>query len=311
MRRCLSIPNRVRHKSGSAHKACDATPLVRQTAALSAEHKNEEPRPLVFSGRGSGTSAADAIIIDSDEDVSAVSSHSCTVVPGAPPVNRGTSRDVIDYSDEDIELPPSPHSENKAENKQPSSRFPLTRELPYLEDVSEPMPSNAPRNHITGAGTAVALSGLHSDDASATTSDSEADGTDEVVSVAKDVNGSKISTLHQKLPLPSSQPTRDSLGERRWRGHPHRDVQLEGTIVAPQASQQQGEKVFPKEVPTYSSSTNEETDFQVSDPQLKRVPLPKTAHGRARRLLKPDSTDLPLIAITMRGDCHFIERKKK
>ncbi|KAF9246944.1 hypothetical protein BU15DRAFT_38800, partial [Melanogaster broomeanus] len=42
-----------------------------------------------------------------------------------------------------------------------------------------------------------------------------------------------------------------------------------------------------------------------------RVPLPNTVYGRSRRLLIPESIHLPFVAVTMRGDCHFIERKKK
>ncbi|KAI9574957.1 hypothetical protein HD554DRAFT_2010711 [Boletus coccyginus] len=74
----------------------------------------------------------------------------------------------------------------------------------------------------------------------------------------------------------------------------------------------QGRKEFLKEAPAITSSeSEEELSYPASDPQLKRVPLPKTDHGRPRRLLMPESVDLPLVAVTMRGDCHFIERKKK
>ncbi|KAG1780185.1 hypothetical protein EV702DRAFT_964369 [Suillus placidus] len=44
-------------------------------------------------------------------------------------------------------------------------------------------------------------------------------------------------------------------------------------------------------------------------PALKRVPLPKTPYGRSRRLLIPASDDLPLVAISMRADAQFINRR--
>ncbi|KAG2146638.1 hypothetical protein DEU56DRAFT_785604 [Suillus clintonianus] len=44
-------------------------------------------------------------------------------------------------------------------------------------------------------------------------------------------------------------------------------------------------------------------------PLLKRVPLPKTPHGRSRRLLIPASDSLPLAAISMRADAQFIHRQ--
>lgn len=44
-------------------------------------------------------------------------------------------------------------------------------------------------------------------------------------------------------------------------------------------------------------------------PVLKRVPLPKTPYGRSRRLLIPASDNLPLVAISMRADAQFINRR--
>lgn len=44
-------------------------------------------------------------------------------------------------------------------------------------------------------------------------------------------------------------------------------------------------------------------------PALKRVPLPKTPYGRSRRLLIPASDNLPLVAISMRADAQFINRR--
>jgi len=102
------------------------------------------------------------------------------------------------------------------------------------------------------------------------------------------------------------------LARGKRRGGSGRDIQPERTIIAPRVSQKQGGKEFPEEAPAITSSeSEEELDCPASDPQLKRVLLPKTEHGRARRLLMPESADLPLVAVTMRGDCHFIERKKK
>ncbi|KAH0839659.1 hypothetical protein J3R83DRAFT_578 [Lanmaoa asiatica] len=80
----------------------------------------------------------------------------------------------------------------------------------------------------------------------------------------------------------------------------------------PVATRKQGRKERLEETPAITSSeSDEELECRASDPQLKRVPLPKTEHGRARRLLIPESGGLPLVAVTMRGDCHFIERKEK
>ncbi|KAG1753851.1 uncharacterized protein EDB91DRAFT_1100207 [Suillus paluster] len=59
-----------------------------------------------------------------------------------------------------------------------------------------------------------------------------------------------------------------------------------------------------------SSSSDSEQDI-VGLPTLtiKRVALPKTPHGRPRRLLVPASDNLPLAAITMRADVQFINRR--
>ncbi|KAL4076016.1 hypothetical protein V8B97DRAFT_1913685 [Scleroderma yunnanense] len=52
-------------------------------------------------------------------------------------------------------------------------------------------------------------------------------------------------------------------------------------------------------------------DAHVSQPQPKRIPLPRTQYGRSRRIATPATIDLPLVAVTMRGDCHFIHKKEK
>lgn len=314
----LTVPDRVRHTSGSAHNANDTPFVVRQTATSFAEYKNKNVHlPLVSTGRGSGASAADAINIDSDEDISKVLSLSRTAMSRELP-NHGTSnRDVINYSDPNAELLSPLRSENNAENDQEASShsplLPLTREL-SPEDVSDIMSSDPPPSRaLTKEKVAVALLGLRSDGTDVTTSDSEADGTVEEVNEVEDIDGSRISARHaEPPPLSSLQPIRNLLARRKRRGDPTRDVLPRGTIVTPRVSQIQGGKDFPEEAPVVTNSErDEESDFQASDPQLKRVSLPKTNHGRARRLLIPGSADLPLVAVTMRGDCHFIERKKK
>lgn len=52
-------------------------------------------------------------------------------------------------------------------------------------------------------------------------------------------------------------------------------------------------------------------DIDISLSQPKRIPLPRTQYGRSRRIAIPATVDLPLVAVTMRGDCHFIHRKEK
>lgn len=133
----LIVPNRVRHKSGSvdgvpSHKVDDNAFVVRETATWFAEHNNEKLRLPVVST--SGTSAADAIVIDSDEDIDAVSFLPCTETPREPPINHGVSlnQDVVDYSDSDIELLSVVHSGNKVENDPEASYhspLPPAREL--------------------------------------------------------------------------------------------------------------------------------------------------------------------------------------
>lgn len=317
----LIVPNRVRHKSGSvdgvpSHKVDDNAFVVRETATWFAEHNNEKLRLPVVST--SGTSAADAIVIDSDEDIDAVSFLPCTETPREPPINHGVSlnQDVVDYSDSDIELLSVVHSGNKVENDPEASYhspLPPARELSPA-DVSDIIPSDPPPSRASPREEdAVSLSGHCSDSTGMTTSDSEADGADKEVDGAEDIDGSRIFARHAKPPsLPSLQPVRKLLARGKRRGDPGRDGPLERTIVTPGASQKQGRKEFPDEAPAITSSeSEEELDCPASDPQLKRVPLPKTDHGRPRRLLMPESADLPLVAVTMRGDCHFIERKKK
>jgi hypothetical protein len=57
------------------------------------------------------------------------------------------------------------------------------------------------------------------------------------------------------------------------------------------------------------SSESSEDQEVVRLPALKRVPLPKTPYGRSRRLLIPASDNLPLVAISMRADAQFINRR--
>lgn len=52
-------------------------------------------------------------------------------------------------------------------------------------------------------------------------------------------------------------------------------------------------------------------DIDISLPQPRRIPLPRTQYGRSRRIVIPATVDFPLVAVTMRGDCHFIHRKEK
>ncbi|KAG2077604.1 hypothetical protein BDR04DRAFT_556971 [Suillus decipiens] len=61
---------------------------------------------------------------------------------------------------------------------------------------------------------------------------------------------------------------------------------------------------------TSSLSSESSADQEVVRlPALKRVPLPKTPYGRSRRLLIPASDNLPLVAISMRADAQFINRR--
>lgn len=278
-------------------------------ATWSTEHKNEKLRlPVVSIGGGSGTSAEDAIIVDSDEDISAVSSPPLTNTPKDPPINHNTSLNQDVYSD--IEL-----LESKAEDNPVTSYhspLPLARELSPAE-VSDMSSDPPPSRASTREEDRVALCGLRSDDTDVTTSDSEVDAADKEANGAEDIDGSRISARHVDPPtLPSLQPIRKLLAGRQRRGDPERDILPEGILVAPGLSQKQGRTEFLDEAPAITSSeSDEESDCQASDPQLKRVHLPKTDYGRARRLLVPESADLPLVAVTMRGDCHFIERKKK
>ncbi|KAF8559006.1 hypothetical protein OG21DRAFT_1454107 [Imleria badia] len=291
----LIVPNRVRHKSGSVDAV--RSYKVDDSAAWLAGHGNE-----VSTRIGSGTSAANAIVIDSDEDMTAISSLSRTDTPRELPMDHDTSlnKDVINYSDSEIQLL---RSENKAEDEQEDSPLPLPA------DVSDPPSSRA----LTREEDATALSGLRSDGFEVMTSDSEADGADEEVNAAEDMDGSRVSARHAKPPSFSSlQPIRKLLARRKRRGDPGLDAPPERTIVSPGVSKKQGGREFHEEAPSITSSEGEdELHCPASDPQLKRVPLPKTDHGRARRLVMPESADLPLVAVTMRGDCHFIERKKK
>ena len=319
----LIVPNRVRHKSGSvdavrSHKVDDSAFVVHQTAIWFAEHNDDKLRlPVVATACGSGASAADAITIDSDEDMDGVSSLSRTDTPRELPINHGTSlnQDVIDYSDSDIELLSAVHSQNSnnvGEDPEASyhSLSPPARELSPA-DVSDTTPSNSPPCHaLPREEDAVSLSGHRSDGTDMSTSDSEADGADKEVDRAEDTDDSRTSARQAKLPsLPSLKPVRQLLARGKRRGDSGRDVPPERTTGA---SPKQGRKRFLEEALAITSSeSEEELDCPASDPQLKRVPLPKTDHGRARRLLMPESADLPLVAVTMRGDCHFIERKKK
>ncbi|KAF8138183.1 hypothetical protein EV363DRAFT_1393650 [Boletus edulis] len=195
--------------------------------------------------------------------------------PRGLPNDHGASsnQDVIDYSDSGIALFSSVHSENRADDDP---------EDPY-HSPPPPIPSAPPsRCTSTIEDEAVALSGLHSDDTDVTTSDTEADGTDEVANGAEDTQGSR----HQPV---------NKLGAKgKRRDHAER----------PGVSKKQRKA-------SCEQSPAESEEEPASDPHLKRVSLPKTDHGRARRLLMPESADLPLVAVTMRGDCHFIERKKK
>lgn len=302
----LIVPNRVRHESGSV----DAM----RSRKVDDSRFNQKPRlPVVLTGGGSGTSAADAIVIDSDEDLTAISSLSRTETPRELPMHHGTSsnKDVTNYSDSDIEMLSPVHSEHKAEGNQEDSYH---SPFPLPADFSTPMPSNPPSiRATTREENTVGLSGLRSDGSEVTTSDSETDGAHKRVNGTEDMDGSSISARHATPPSFSSlQPIRKLLARRKRRGDPEHDAPPERTIVAPGVSKKQGRRKFHKEAPSITSSESEdELDCPASDPQLKRVPLPKTDHGRARRLVIPESADLPLVAVTMRGDCHFIERKRK
>ena len=316
----LIVPNRVRRNSGSAHKVDDIPFVVRQTNASPAEHKDKNLHSSLVSAEfeklspvdvaeGSGASAADAIIIDSDEDTSGFSPPSRTVMPRELPVNHDASinHHVMDYSDSDIELLSPVRPENRADNQEASSRPPLlpNARASSLKDVVDIMtPDPPPTCTLTREEVAVALFEPRPEGTDVVTSDFEADETDE----AEDIDCGRISARHAKSPpLPSLQPIRDLLARRKRRDEPDRGDLSGGTIIAPQVS-----PILPEEAPAIASDERDgESDLQTSDLQLKRVPLPKTEHGRARRLLVPDSVDLPLVAVTMRGDCHFIERKEK
>lgn len=306
----LIVPSRARSKSDSAdgvrlHKVDD----IRQGVIWSTKHRNEKLRlPVVSTGVGSGTSAVDAIVVDSDEDMSGVSCFPCTDTPWKElPINHDTSlnQDVISYSDSDIEL-----IESKGEDEPETSchSLPLARDLSPAGVSSDPPPSRP----LTRERDGLALCGLRPDGTDVTTSDSdsEADEGDKEANGTEDVDGSRIFARHANPP--SLKPIRRLLAGRRRRGNPEGEVLPEGILVAPRASQKQGGRELLEEAPAITSSeSDEESGRQASDPQLKRVFLPKTDHGRARRLLMPESADLALVAVTMRGDCHFIERKKK
>ncbi|KAG6378452.1 hypothetical protein JVT61DRAFT_12707 [Boletus reticuloceps] len=270
------VLNWVRQKLGSIHN--EDTPVFRRGTTRFAEQRDEKRRIPAVSTGDSGTSAADAIVIDSDEDMGGMSSLSRGDEPRGLPNDHGASsnRDVIDYSNSDIALFSSVRSENRADDD---------LEDPY-HSPPPPIPSAPPsRCTLTIEDEAVALSGLHSDDTDVSTSDTEADGTDEEANGAEDIQGSRHGT---------PQPVNKLGANGKRRDHAER----------PGVSKKQRKACY-EEAPTESE------EERASDPHLKRVSLPKTDHGRARRLLIPDSADLPLVAVTMRGDCHFIERKKK
>ena len=301
----IYVPNRVRHGSGSVlHKVHGNAFVSGQNATWFAEHGNEKCRlPVVSAHGGSGASAADAIFVDSDQDISGVSTLSRTDMPKLPIIHGASlNQDVIDSPDSDIELLSAVRSENKVEEDPETpyhSPLPLARES--SADISDMMPSDPPPRCALTKEEGVALSGHPSD------GNFEADGADKKVDSAEDMDGNRRHVKPPCLP-PSLQPIRKLLAGRIRRGDPERDR----TIVAPGISKKRGRKEFLKEAPAFTSSeSEEELSYPASDPQLKRVPLPKTDHGRPRRLLMPESADLPLVAVTMRGDCHFIERKKK
>ena len=265
---------------------------------------NEKLRlPAVSTGGGSGTSAADAIVVDSDQDINGVPSLSRTDTPRELPINHGTplNQDVVSYSDSDIESLDSKVEVNPEASYH--SLLSLARELSPAE-VSDILSSDAPPSRaLTREEDTAALCRLCSDSSDVTTSDSEVDE----ANGAEDIDGGRVPARHTRPPsLPSLQAVRKLLARKKGRGDPERDV------LAPEVSQKQGGRVSFEEASAITSSeSDEESDRRGSDPQLTRVPLPKTDHGRARRLLMPESAELPLVAVTMRGDCHFIERKEK
>jgi hypothetical protein len=74
------------------------------------------------------------------------------------------------------------------------------------------------------------------------------------------------------------------------------------------ASSLSSESSADQEVVRLSSESSADQEV-VRLPALKRVPLPKTPYGRSRRLLIPASDNLPLVAISMRADAQFINRR--
>ncbi|KAF9221858.1 hypothetical protein BS17DRAFT_218538 [Gyrodon lividus] len=181
---------------------------------------------------------------------------------------------------------------------------------------------------------------LHSDDTEVATPDLEDHGTNRNVDddedtdiVQRDTNltrplsqgsavrpGSSriVSRPQRPTPLPSLEPIRDLLVRtRRERGslsrYPERTPPSKRPAVAktmPLRNRTRRDSAESADSST-SSDSDEDLNSEPSEAPLRRVPLPKTNYGRSRRLLMPESMHLPFVAVTMRGDCHFIERKKK
>lgn len=310
----LIVPDRV-HKSGSvdgvrrSYKTDDnGSAIVRHSAIWFAERKNEKPHfPVAPTRGGSGASAADAIIIDSDEDRGGAPPLSRTDKPRGLSISCGTSlnKDVVNHSDSDIEPLSSVHSENKIEEDSEDSDL---SPAPLRAGPSGPTPSSPPPRRDSMGKNIATLSGFCSDSSDVATSETDEAGKE--INAAENVDGSRTSTPHSKLP--SLGPVRRLLAKGRQRGGPGRDASLGRPRVSPGLSKKQTRREsLEKAFAITSSDSEEELDCPASDPELKRIPLPKTDHGRPRRLLMPESDDLPLVAVSMRGDCHFIERKKK
>ncbi|KAG9317205.1 hypothetical protein JVU11DRAFT_1398 [Chiua virens] len=311
------VLNWVRHESGSVvdMRSQSESHKVDDTGIL-ADNANQKLRfPVVSTSTGFGTGAADAIIIDSDEDKNSVPSQSRP--DGKRPIDHGTSlhEEIFNDSGSDVEFLSWVRPENQVEDVPEASYHSLVaspREL-SSENFPDTMSSPPLSRALTKEAVPIMPSGLCSDGSDMSISDSEDVRTDKEVDRVEDIHGNGTPVRQAKLPsVPSLQSIRNLIASRRPRGDPE-GVLHEGTDVPkPKASQKQARKDLREDTPAITSSeSDEELECQASDPQVKRVPLPKTVHGRPRRLLMPNSAELPLVAVTMRGDCHFIERKKK
>ncbi|KAF8845685.1 hypothetical protein BDN67DRAFT_1006953 [Paxillus ammoniavirescens] len=307
--------------------------------------------PLARTTGGFGATEADAIIIDSDEDRSENACASRDSVQRAAPFNRQEVHSHSDSDIEFISWIQHARPGDKSEdsvNDLISSCDTATPEL-QPEDLPRAISVGAPHGPTAQSNrdnAAAALCGegapLYPDNTEATTSELE-DGADrrgydieDTDIVQRSIQDNSLSRLpiqgpavhpgrlgiaprsHKPPSLPSLEPIRDllartkrvedSLSRSRRRDPPSKRPAVAKTVPLRNLARRDSSESANSST---SSDSDDDVGGQPSEAQCKRVPLPKTDYGRSRRLLIPESTHLPLVAVTMRGDCHFIERKKK